>query len=317
MGRYGVGGKKTTLPGGRKKKTSFDKKASKAEVSPLMVDDEASMRSTSSRLDKEKDRASQRRERDEKRKKRDKQIADSSKSKKKKSSKPKLSQEERDAKDSQLGCWHKTKQILVKIVHLLDAAIGLTFLIYGCLINAEFANPAMDAVITTIAFGSTMLFTSIMGVIGFYSRMCSRCGLVLSGYTSPVIALFYLVFIVLLLASPETVFGYLDENKDVMYLNDAEILLLKQLVPFFCIVLASLAAIEIIRFIVLRDIRATLLRFDAANKRIHNSLVSSKKSSHRSSSKRSSKRSNSSRSSLTEPLMGDEEEGKVSGDDDY
>jgi len=303
MGRYGLGSKKTTLSGGRKKKTSFDKKASNAEVSPLMVDD-ASIRSTSSRLDKEKDRASYRKERDEKRKKRDKQIVDSSKSKKKKSSKPKLSQEERDAKDSQLGCWHKTKQILVKIVHLIDAAIGLTFLIYGCLINAEFANPAMDAVITTIAFGSTMLFTSIMGVIGFYSRMCSRFGLILSGYTSPVIALFYLVFVVLLLSSPETVFGYLEENKDVMYLNDAEILLLKQLLPFFCIVLASLAAIEIIRFIVLRDIRATLLRFDAANERIH-----------KSSSKQSSKRSNSSFSGLTEPLTGDEEEGKVSNDD--
>mmetsp|Transcript_14957 Transcript_14957/g.31761 ORF Transcript_14957/g.31761 Transcript_14957/m.31761 type:complete len:317 (-) Transcript_14957:147-1097(-) len=316
MGRYGIGAKKTTLPGGRKKKTSFDKKAPK-EISPLMVDDDASKRSTSSRLDKEKDRASQRKERDEKRKKRDKQLANSSKSKKKKSSKPKLSQEERDAKDSKLGCWHKTKQILVKTVHLIDAAIGLTFLIYGCLINAEFANPAMDAVIATIAFGSTMLFTSIMGAIGFYSSMCSRCGLLLSGYTSPVIALFYLFFIVILLASPETVFGYLEENKDVMYLNDAEILLLKQLLPVFYIGMASLAAIEIIRFIVLRDIRATLLRFDAANKRIHNSLASSKKPSHRSSSKRSSKRSNSSRSGLTEPLMGDEEEGNVSDDDDY
>lgn len=291
-----------------KSKKSSRKKASKAAASPLMANEPNSSSSEQG--------SRRKREREERRSKREKRNADAKKSssKSKRNSKPKLSRQERDAKDSQLGCWHKTQQILVKIVHVIDALIGLTFVVYGSLI-INFENPAMDAVITSLAFGSTMLFTSIMGVIGFYSSMCSRGGLILSAYTSPFIALFYLLVIILLIGGPDKVFDYLREHKDVLYLNEAEILTLEQILPFFYVALASLAAIETIRFFVLRNLRTTLLRYDAANKRIHDSMVSSK--SKRSSSKRSSsRRSGSNRSNLTEPLIGDEEEGEA-GSEDY
>lgn len=312
-----------------KKFLSRKKKKTKAAASPLMADEpKPSSSSSSSRLNRDDEREARKKEREERRKKRESRINDakesSSKSRKKKS-KPKLSQEEQDVTDSQLGCWYKTQQFLVKMVHVLDALIGLTFVVYGSLINNKFENPAMEAVITTLTFGSTLLFTSIMGVIGFYSKMCSRGGLVLSGYSAPFIAFFYLLVIIVLLSAPDKISDYLTKYKDVLYLDDAEILTLKQILPFFYIVLASLAAIEIIRFMVLRNLRHTLVRYDAASERIFDSMVSSKKSnrsnSKRSSSKRSgSKRSGSSRSgsdrtNLTEPLMGDEEQGTVDSDD--
>merc|ERR1711982_213964 len=50
--------------------------------------------------------------------------------------------------------------------------------------------------------------------------------------------------------------------------NEAEILIMKSLVPLFCIILASLAAVEICRFFVLRKIRSTLVRYDGATSRI-------------------------------------------------
>ena len=60
------------------------------------------------------------------------------------------------------------------------------------------------------------------------------------------------------------------------------------------------------RFLVLRNIRSTLLRFDAASKRIS--------ASHRSS--KNSDRTGSNRSNITEPLLVDEEKGGVE-DGDY
>lgn len=295
---------------GSKKKKKSSEKASEGGVSPLMADEPKSS-SSSSRLKKDEQRESERKERAERRKKRDNRLEESKASKKsssksKKKSKPKLSQEEQDVKDANLTCCHKFQQFLVKLVHVIDALIGGTFVIYGSLIMTQFENPAMEAVITTLTFGSTMLFTSIMGVIGFYSRVCLRVGLVMSAYTAPFIAFFYIFVIIAMLASPGTYFTYLTEHKDVLYLDDAELLILHQLLPFFYIVLASLAAIEICRFLVLRNIRSTLLRFDAASKRIS--------ASHRSS--KNSDRTGSNRSNITEPLLVDEEKGGVE-DGDY
>merc|ERR1712194_153406 len=95
----------------------------------------------------------------------------------------------------------------------------------------------------------------------------------------------------------------------VLYLNEAEITTLKHMLPVFTIVLASLTAVEICRFLLLAQLRETLLRFDSANERIlsSNTVTSSK-------SKRSTKKSEaagSTPSGLTERLLDDEEVGAV------
>lgn len=202
---------------------------------------------------RDKERESRKKDREERRKKRDKrqednkQSSEKSSKSKKKSSKPKLSQEEQDEKDANLGCCHKFGRFIVKAVHFVDAIIGLVFVVYGSLIYTQFDTPAMEAVITSLTFGSAMLFTSIMGLIGFYTKVCKRCGLVLSAYTAPFIAFFYFFVIIALLASPDVYFNYLTEHKDVLYLNDAEIASIRSLLPLFYIILASLAGIEIAR----------------------------------------------------------------------
>lgn len=235
------------FPGNKGK--SKAKKSRDVEASPLMADDEPAS-SSSSRLKKDREREAKRKKRDEQRAERDKRLADKDekeyKSRSKKKSKPKLSQEEQDAKDANLGCCHEFGRILVKIIHLIDGAIGLTFVIYGAMIHG-FEDPAMEAVITCLTFGSVMLFTSIMGAVGFYFTVCNRCGLVLSAYSAPLIAFAYLVVIISLMASPEKFFDYLTEHKDVLYLDDAEILTLQNILPVFYIILASLAGVEIFR----------------------------------------------------------------------
>lgn len=278
-------------------------------VSPLMADEKKPKSSPSSNdyLAKDKEREKRRKEREEQRKKRGERLANSraseenrEKSKKKSNkSRPKLSQEEQDAKDANLGCCHKFSKFLVKTIHLVDFLIGLIFVVYGSLIMISFENPAMEAVITSLTFGCSMLFTSIMGVIGFTTKVCKRFGLVFSAYMAPFIAFFYMFTIMALLSSSDVYFDYLTEHKDVLFLDEAEILTLENLLPLFYIILACLMAVEICRFMVLRKIRQTLIRYDAATKRIGSSR-----------SNMGSSRSNmgSNRTNLTEPLLDDDEE---------
>ena len=234
-----------------KKRKSKSAEAALEERSPLHADEEqpASSSSSSSRL---KDREKRRSERDSKRLSDRKSSSkatssSSSKDKKKSKSKPKLSREEQDEKDAELGCCHRFANVLVKIIHVVDGLIGLTFVVYGSLILTNFDTPAMEAVVATLTFGSTMLFTSIMGAVGFYTKTCNRFGLLLSAYTAPLIALFYMFAIIALLSEPTVFFDYLTEHKDVLYLNAAEIASLLQILPVFYIILASLTAVEICR----------------------------------------------------------------------
>lgn len=290
-----------------KKKNAQEEVPSASPTPPSATMSTSSVKSSSgagSRGGTDEEREARQRERAERRRQREKRNKEirsehSSKATKKssKSDKPKLTQEERDARDAKLGCCTRFTQILVKIIHFVDAAIGLTFIIYGGLMYESFDDPAMEAIIVSLTYGSILLFTSLMGVIGFSFQACNRCGLALSAWTAPFIGFFYLFVIIALAGDTETYFNYLNDHKDVMYLDDAEIAMLKNLLPFFYIVLAAFTLIEICRFFVLRKLRARLIQYDAANRRIV--------SSHLSSSNASSHRSESNRSNLTEPLLND------------
>lgn len=233
--------------GGTKKKS--------ASVTPLMDDEEPSSSSSSSsglaRREKIK------KERDERRTKRDKRHGDGDAARKKeannkkKSSKPKVSQHELDLKDAKLGCCYRFGQFLVKTIHFIDALLGSFFITYGFVIYYKFIdnNPAIKAVITSLVFGWYLLLTSLLGIIGLTTRVCKRCGIAFSAYMAPFIALFYIFVIIALLSSPDKVFDYMTEHKDVLFLNDAQIETIRRLVPVWCIVLACLAAIELSRYV--------------------------------------------------------------------
>jgi len=215
------------------------KKPAEELVSPLMADEPSAMSSQSFGT-RDEERATRRMQREKERKKRDERLAgskagsvSSSKSKSSKTSKTILTQEEQDEADVKMGCCYTFGGILVKSIHLIDGLIGLIFVVYGSLIMTQFVNPAMVAAIACLTFGSVLLFASIMGGIGFTTKVCKRIGLALSAYMAPCVSFIYLVAIIALLADPDTFFAYLTEQKDVLYLSSAEIATLKNLLPFF------------------------------------------------------------------------------------
>ena len=230
----------------------FSKKKNPAEelVTPLMADEPSATSALSSGT-REGERASRRAQREKERQDRDKRLARSkvasASSSKSKSNTTIMTQEEQDKADVKMGCCYTFGGILVKSIHLIDGLIGIIFVVYGSLIMTQFDSPAMVASIVCLTFGSVLLFFAIMGGIGFTSKVCKRCGLALSAYVALFIAFFYLVAIIALLASPDTFINYLTDNKDVLYLSSAEIATLKDLLPFFYIVLVALGAMEMAR----------------------------------------------------------------------
>lgn len=225
----------------------FFKKTKKSDEvpAPLMTEEPAWSSPSSSTRSREEEREARRKDRDARRRAMDNRFVDNKAAKQ--STEKQLTQEEQDAKDIKINCCYKFGQFLVKTIHLIDAAIGVTFVVYGSLIMTQFNNPAMEAAIFSLSFGSIMVFTSTMGLIGFSTKLCKRCGLLLSAYTAPFIVCFYMFIIIALLASPDVYFNYLKENMSVMYLSASQIQTLRNLLPLFYIIIASLAVIEIMR----------------------------------------------------------------------
>lgn len=158
-----------------------------------------------------------------------------------------MAQMEQDAKDIKIGHFTRLGQLVVKTIHLIDAAVGLFFLVYGSLIMTQFDNPAIDAANTSLTFGSIMMFSSILGVIGFTTKLCKRCGLLMSAYTALLIVGFYAFVMISLLAMPDVIFDYLIEHQSVLYLNAAQIQTLRDILPLLYIIMATLSVIEVMR----------------------------------------------------------------------
>ena len=143
-----------------------------------------------------------------------------------------------------------------------------------------------------IAYCHSFPATSIVGTIGFCTSICRRLGIALSAWSAACIAFFYMFVIIALLADPDTCFNYLTANQSVLYLNDASIAMIRMWLPAIYIACACLAVVETCRFFVLRKLRNTLLRYDAAQRSI---------------TERSKQQQDSNRTILTAPLLEDDQ----------
>lgn len=233
-------------------------------------------------------RTRERAERKQKREQRNKKLSQSKSAaeNRKKTSQPQLTREERDARDVKLGCFYHFTKFLAGAMHFVDFVLGILSLTYGVVIYLSFENPATAVAIACITYGAVLVFTSCMGGIGFSYKCCKRCGLLWSIYAAPLIITYYFFLIIYFLADGEAIFSYLEENKDVMYLDDVKLAELRSMMPVVYSVLAGLTVAEMVRFCIVRDVRERLVRFDSASARI------------------SASQTESTRSNLTEPLIG-------------
>ena len=99
----------------------------------------------------------------------------------------------------EMGCCSRCLELAIKAILVIDAAIGRTFIVYGCLLYTKFDQPAMAAVVFCLVFGSIHLATSMMGIFSYMLKICSRCGLVVSAFAAPYVAIVYATIVIALL----------------------------------------------------------------------------------------------------------------------
>jgi hypothetical protein len=220
----------------------------KKEVAPVAAEEAA--HSASSRQQALEERQKLRAQRKEKREHRKEAAMPSKKeslSSSKMSSKPKLTQQERDARDAKLGCCYYFTKFLAGAMHFIDFVIGLLAIIYGAVIDFTSDNPATEVAIALIAYGCVLVTGSLMGVFGFSYKCCKRCGLLWSMYIAPLITTYYFFLIIYFLSDQKDVHAYLEEHKESMYLNDESLAQLLKLMPVVYSILAGLAVAEMVR----------------------------------------------------------------------
>lgn len=162
------------------------------------------------------------------------------------------------------GCCSRWILYSVKALHVIDGSFGLAGVVYGSLLCTQFEDPAMAAALFCLIFGSIHLSTSLLGLMSFGSRRCTRCGLVVSAFVAPYIAFVYFTIFIALLADSSGLLLYLEDHKDVMYFGVNAVGNMERLLPLLYVLLVLFSIAEVSRFITLRKVRQQLLLNDAS-----------------------------------------------------
>eukprot|EP00970_Alexandrium_tamarense_P000577 scaffold69_cov198-Alexandrium_tamarense.AAC.17 len=82
---------------------------------------------------------------------------------------------------------------LIKGLHVIDASMGIAMIVYGSLLCTQFDEPAMAAVLVCLLLGGIHVATSAFAIVSYATKRCSRCGLLVSAYTAPYIAMLFVL----------------------------------------------------------------------------------------------------------------------------
>lgn len=148
---------------------------------------------------------------------------------------------------------------LIKGLHVIDASMGIAMIVYGSLLCTQFDEPAMAAVLVCLLMGGIHVATSAFAIVSYATKRCSRCGLLVSAYTAPYIAMLHLTMIIALLFDSSGFFQYLNDHKEVMYLGENVVENMKRLMPLVYTVLSILTLLESLRLFVLKDVQKQLI----------------------------------------------------------
>lgn len=113
------------------------------------------------------------------------------------------------------GCCTRIFEFLVKALHIIDLCCGIALIVYGSLLDTQFDQSAMAAVVFCLTFGTMHFTTSLLGLISYFSKGLNRFGLLISAYIGPYVALMYLTILISFAANTEGFLKYLDDHKEV------------------------------------------------------------------------------------------------------
>lgn len=164
-----------------------------------------------------------------------------------------------NADDKTKGCCFCIKKICVNLILFLDFFGGIALLIYAGYVEQQ---GLMQAAAILLAFGLLAFLSVMFGIGGLCTKMCSRCGLVLSASMAMVLGPLEIASGILIVAYNDDFIQYLRDNKDALRLSDGGIQSIKDHSQIIMIGLCVLGFLEISRFFMTTSLRKSLLDSD-------------------------------------------------------
>jgi len=169
---------------------------------------------------------------------------------------------------SELGCFLKTLAMTANAIHFTQCIAGITGLSYAIVISFHKPDP-QHGIAILLEIYSLILFTAgSMGLLGISKPNCKRITLKISLMSAPFLACSYCILAFILLVEKSSVQRYLKEKETQLYISDREV----QFIVTSYYILFALAAVEGLRFYIVRKLKNDLDEFDQAQRRgmLHN-----------------------------------------------
>mmetsp|Transcript_26550 Transcript_26550/g.48133 ORF Transcript_26550/g.48133 Transcript_26550/m.48133 type:complete len:306 (+) Transcript_26550:109-1026(+) len=151
---------------------------------------------------------------------------------------------------------------IVKLLHVINFGCGFASIVYGSLLVSKFSEPAFAAATFCLILGVVHVSSSLMGMISYFWGGCGRVGLKFSAVVGPYVAFVYLTIVISLGVDESGFLGYLDENKNVLFMGPNVAANCRKLMPLFFTILIVLGLLEAFRYPILTGVQLRLLRKD-------------------------------------------------------
>ena len=113
--------------------------------------------------------------------------------------------------------------VSLTLLHFLEFMFGLSLIGYAIAISMHQPDPQHGFAVILQLWSMLLLVASISGTIGLAKdedyNCCKRIPLKLSGWMSPVKAVVYCLFLIILLVQKQSLYNYFREKHDALYLS--------------------------------------------------------------------------------------------------
>ena len=128
--------------------------------------------------------------------------------------------------DPTKGCVFQFIHTIISLFHFIEFTGSLAIIGYGIAISLYPNDPQHGFQAAITSWATFMLIGSFAGILGVNSDFCQRLPLKVSAYVAPINALFYLVFLIIVIVEKDSLYNYFIDKHEQLHLSEDFIKLL-------------------------------------------------------------------------------------------
>mmetsp|Transcript_31575 Transcript_31575/g.65411 ORF Transcript_31575/g.65411 Transcript_31575/m.65411 type:complete len:317 (+) Transcript_31575:234-1184(+) len=156
--------------------------------------------------------------------------------------------------DGDAGVGKKWSLRTMGLLHVVDAGLGLSCIIYGAIVHVAGVTAAC------VGYGLVLTLGSLCGGVGYWAKTGKRRGLQASSIAGLFAAFLDVAGFVFTLVSWDSFIAFVEDNAGDLLLNDSSIGTIESLKIILAAVFFALACIEVFRFFTMRRMRQQIMQ---------------------------------------------------------